>query len=231
MPLPEWVNQDNQLRVEGPDDLHSILHLLLRHGIRYQARPLSAELPGINAIEGITDLLQGMTRAIQFSTGHAIGFVLDADSPLHTRWLAVRDRLEAVGVHAHDSAPACGFVGTSALYDARVGVWLMPDNQQDGKLETFLRFLVDGDDALIGHAEAATAKAKEIGARFTEPDHIKAVLHAWLAWQKEPGRPFGVAIQAKYFRHDSPAANAFVAWFKTLYGILDRAPSGPDPSS
>jgi hypothetical protein len=229
MPLPEWINQKNRLHVEGPDDFHSILHLLVRHGIPYEARPLNAELPRILDVGGIALLLDGMGNGIKASTGRAIGFVVDADSPLADRWQAIRGRLDQSGVAALDSPPAAGFVETSALYDARVGVWLMPDNQQDGKLETFLRFLVDADDTLIGHAEAATAKAKEIGARFTEPDHIKAVLHAWLAWQKEPGRPFGVAMQAKYFRHDSPAANAFVAWFKTLYGIPDRAQSGPGP--
>ncbi len=45
----------------------------------------------------------------------------------------------------------------------------------------------------------------------------KAVLHAWLAWQNNPGRPYGTAIKSGYLRHDSAAARRFVAWFRQLF--------------
>ena len=117
------------------------------------------------------------------------------------------------------SPPPEGFIGESTRYRSKVGVWLMPDNQLDGKLETFLQTLIDDDDPLIGHATDATDRAKEIGAEFSEPDHIKAVIHSWLAWQEDPGKPYGTAIRAKFFKHDSPAANAFVHWFRKLFDI------------
>ena len=58
-----------------------------------------------------------------------------------------------------------------------------------------------------------------LGALFSEPDKMKAILHAWLAWQEEPGCPYGTAIRAKYFGDDSPAATKFVAWFRRLFEI------------
>jgi len=209
----------SSLRVEGVDDQHAVVHLLIRHGIDYDSKPWPAEFPKIRQSGGDKSLLQGIPLGVALSTGRAVGFVLDADSPLTHRWRTVRDRLRAADVTAPDKAPAEGFVGESSTYRSRVGVWLMPDNQHDGTLETFLRDLVDEDDLLIEQAASAADEAKRLGAPFAESDHTKAVLHTWLAWQKEPGRPFGTAIRARYFRHDSQAARTFVAWFRRLYGI------------
>ncbi len=68
----------------------------------------------------------------------------------------------------------------------RVGVWLMPDNQNDGKLEHFLQSLIADNDQLINHARASTNSARDIhGASFSDGDSIKAEIHTWLAWQQE----------------------------------------------
>jgi len=215
----------SSLHVEGPDDQHSIVHLLIRHGIDYDTKPWPAEYPELKQTGGVDGLLEGMETAVQLGTGKVVGFVLDADSPLLDRWQAVRDRVQRVGVDAPERPPTEGFVGQSPTYCSTVGVWLMPDNQHDGKLETFLRTLIDEHDGLIDHATAATHTAKELGAQFAEADRIKAVMRAWLAWQREPGQPYGTAIRAKYFRHDSAAAAAFVAWFRRLYRIPEQQPT------
>ena len=210
----------SRLHVEGDDDKNSLIHLLIRHGIDYDTKPWPAEYPEIKPIGGVDSLLEGIPTAVRVSDERPIGFVLDADSPLIDRWRSVLNRLKEVGVDTPAQPPAKGFIGESATFQTRVGVWLMPDNQHDGTLETFLKTLVDGGDSLIGHATSATKAAKEeLKAEFVETDQEKAILHAWLAWQKEPGKPYGTAIRARYFRHDSPAAEAFVAWFKRLYGI------------
>ena len=205
------------LRVEGKDDQHALIHLLIRHGIDRDSMP--AEYPTIAIDEGKNGVLDSIEVSVKTHSGRAVGFVLDADSPIGARWMAVVDRLKKVDVTMPSSPPPEGFVGESIRYRSKVGVWLMPDNQLDGKLETFLQTLIDDADPLIGHATQATDRAKEIGAEFSEPDRIKAVIHSWLAWQEDPGKPYGTAICARFFKHDSPAANAFVKWFRKLFDI------------
>ncbi len=211
------------LWVEGTDDEHVLKHLLALHDIdcfincKTQLRP--SELPEFKVKSGVHNILEGMEKVVRSPSYKKIGFVLDADSPLQKRWEEVCYRLQNVGLSPTSNPPADGFCEYSEEYKTTVGVWLMPDNQQDGKLETFLRTLIDDADVLIGHAAASTQKATELGAEFTEPDRDKAVLHTWLAWQKEPGRPFGSAITQRFFIHKSPAADAFVTWFKRLYNI------------
>lgn len=210
----------SKLHVEGQDDQYSIINILIRHGIDYDAKPWPAVYPELEKIGGVQELLEGMELAIRLSGGRVIGFVLDADTPLRDRWQAVCARLIKVGVqNIPPNPPPDGFIGESTDYHSRVGVWLMPDNQQDGTLESFLQALIGAGDPLINHAEASTDAALQLGARFSATDHIKAIIHAWLAWQKVPGLPYGSAIRAQYFRHDSLAALKFVTWFKQLYQI------------
>ncbi|TAN53782.1 MAG: hypothetical protein EPN21_00560 [Methylococcaceae bacterium] len=53
--------------------------------------------------------------------------------------------------------------------------------------------------------------------RFPAQDRSKALLHTWLAWQKEPGKPPGQAIWARYFNADAPDALILMQWIRTLF--------------
>ena len=212
----------SSLRVEGRDDLHAILHLLIRSGFDYERQ--RQRLPSIYEIRGgKTGVLDNVERLVRASANTRVGFVLDADDSVENTWRAISHRLEMAGVVPPRAVPAEGFVGESGEYKARVGVWLMPDNLQEGErgegtLERFLETLVQEADPLLPHAREATRRAKtEHGASYPDGDVKKAVLHAWLAWQKEPGLPYGTAIKARYFRHDSPVAESFVGWFRRVF--------------
>jgi len=213
------------LFVEGRDDQYLLINLLRHHGIDYGSQPWPEEFPEFRTPEqtpeapGVHALLDYVPTAVRLGTGKSIGFVFDADSPLAARWASVRQRLQRVNVQVPDQCPPDGFIGKSPGYKSTVGVWLMPDNQHDGTLETFLHELIDEQDPLINHAESATDLAKQRGAKFPDSARLKAVIHTWLAWQEKPGLPYGTAMQARYFRPDSPVAARFVAWFKQLYGI------------
>ena len=206
----------SRLYVEGPDDKHSIGHLLIRRGFIPQT------LPELHDSEGKPGVLKAIRVSISAGTGSSLGFVLDANDKPRQTWQSVRSRLGAVGIETPYESPIHGFFGESQEFRTRVGVWLMPDNRRTGTLEDFLRDLVTDGDPLLRHAEKSTSRAKELGARFPAKDVKKAVLHAWLAWQKKPGRPYGAAIQAHYFREDSEAAERFVAWFSRVFGISAR---------
>lgn len=216
------LNEASILRVEGKDDVHAIGHLLLRHGIDcrgVQVDIKSADSNGDETTGGRTALLAGMKTEVMSSTDRSIGFILDVDAEEDAEdpWRAVCGQLGGIGLTLPAVIPEEGFVGEATIVQARVGVWLMPDNRHSGALEEFLRGLVDAGDSLLPIAEQSTHRAKEQGARFADSARRKAVLHAWLAWQERPGLPYGSAIRARYFGHDSAAALAFVEWFKRVF--------------
>ena len=202
--------EKSALHVEGTDDQHVIQHLLSRHDIDHSNID-------IQALDGKDTLLRSVNTAVRASTGRSVGFVLDADEVSQNRWRAVRDRLDGVGLTLPENLPKDGFVGDATKYQTRVGVWLMPDNRRAGALEDFLGDLVDSEDSLFPHAQTSTEVARERGAEFPEGRRGKAVMHIWLAWQEKPGLPYGSAIGACFFRHDSEAALAFVNWFGRVF--------------
>ena len=209
-----------QLRVEGIDDKNAIRHLLIRHGIDFEPETWPARVPCINQADNKDKLLLSVKVSVSTNTGRAVGFVLDADSSLQDRWRAMLSRLRDAGVDAPDSIPPEGFVGESQMYRTHVGVWLMPDNRQEGTLEDFLQTLIEKADPLLRHAQESTMQAKKLhGARYRDVDEKKAVLHAWLAWQRDPGLPYGTAIKARFFREDSEVAQRFVAWFRRVFEL------------
>ena len=150
----------------------------------------------------------------------SLGVVLDADTDLAGRWDALKHSLVHAGYTTVPAHPALG--GT--ILDPppntllpRFGVWIMPDNLTTGKLEDFLRFLVPSGNRLFQHVEFSVHGIPEAERRFSKPDEIKAIIHTWLAWQAEPGKPFGTAISAKFLDPNVPRVDVLVAWLKRLF--------------
>ncbi len=205
------------LYVEGDTDLHTIVHLLARHKIALD-KALGPVL--IKKAQNDRGVLDTMTMAARASTNRPVGFVVDADLAVAHRWHAVRDRLKDLDLTLPATAPVEGFIGEATAFRTKVGVWIMPDNVMDqGTLEHLVKTLVPPDDTLIAHANSATDQALSLGAAFPAQDRLKAELYCWLAWQREPGMSFGMALKARFFRHDSDVALRFVAWFKALYEL------------
>ena len=205
------------LHVEGEDDKHTIIHLLSRHGISFDLdmRPVDIKVEGNDA-----KVVDGMGVAVKAASGRSVGFVIDADRTIADRWRQICSELKALGLKTPSTAPESGYIQDLPSLRVRVGVWLMPDNKQDfGKLEHLLRALVPKDDPLLSHAEKSTDVAADLGASFTANDRIKAVLHSWLAWQREPGLPYGTALKATFFNADAAVAQEFLKWFKAVYRI------------
>ncbi|MCY4174488.1 MAG: hypothetical protein OXF25_10635 [Cyanobacteria bacterium MAG CAR3_bin_5] len=235
----------SKLCVEGPDDVHVVGHLLLRHGIQCFIRgsqndDMAPNAPEIKEMGGKKELLEAIRTAVEEREGReknarSVGFVLDADDDPHSRWSAVRSHLQEIRLSPLQEVnldptqeieldmprimPPGGYVTHVTECDMRIGVWLMPGHQREGALEQFLEDLVAEDDLLLKLAKSSTREARAKGAMFPDANSAKAVLHTWLAWQKDPGLPYGAAIKAQFFRHDSATAQAFVDWYKSLFPI------------
>jgi hypothetical protein len=101
-----------------------------------------------------------------------------------------------------------------------VGVWIMPDNKGTGYLEHFLAGLVPPDNALWAHAQSVLDYLKKQNFNEITPAKAgKARLHTWLAWKKEPGKPFGQALQAGYLDINSTSVDVFLDWFGRTFRL------------
>lgn len=215
------------LHVEGKQDLHVVVRLLLksrsvsdhRDGNKKLIRLPNGRSLRVHDNEGKDALLSAMPEIIRTNIANPVGFVLDADEDVPARWRKIEGRLKDAGMANPPKSPIQGgFIGFCEPTKTRVGVWLMPDNAKPGKLEDFLKELVPAGDDLIAFAETATKQAKQDhGAKYPDKDFSKALMYAWLAWQEHPGRPYGQAISSGIFNAGCEASKAFIDWFKRLF--------------
>lgn len=199
------------LLVEGKDDAH-VFHALF--GQR--------QLPKLSEIRehgGWDQLLEVIPVRLKESDIEALGVVLDAVTSVAGRWVSVRNRLSAAG-YAPPSEPNSQGVVLNPPPDTilpRVGIWLMPNNTVPGKLEDFLRYLVPQGSALFAYAETTVDNIPRDLRLFKPVDQPKALIHTWLAWQSEPGRPLGQSITAGFLKHTAAEADILVSWLQRLF--------------
>lgn len=219
--------------VEGPDDHHGLLHLLIRSGVLPECKkPLDSPVQFIE-LKGKSKILADIPTRPKESGLKAVGYILDADGypredgqrsgdppGLGPTWQAVSHRLNKLGIVPPASISKEGFVGQVGDKGPKIGIWIMPDNELDGALEEFLVSLTKPGDPLLVHARAATEAArKNYGATFAEAARPKAELSCWLSWQPEPAMTYGQAMKAGKFSPNKTPADGFIRWVQQLFTI------------
>lgn len=203
------------LLVEGTDDKHVLKHICGNRGIPH--------LDDVATHGSVENLLDSVPLRLRVSEdGDIVGVVIDADTNVAARWQSLRDRLTGIGYQSVPDSPAAD--GTiidppPGTLLPRVGIWIMPDNQTKGILEDFLRFLIPVGSQLFGHVTSSVATIPESDLRFGDLAKPKALIHTWLAWQKEPGKAMGTAITARYLDPNVAQVDVLVSWLKRLFNV------------
>lgn len=196
------------LLVEGKDDLHAVLALRKHY-----------QFPDVFEIivnDGIDPLLESLPVRLKASGLEVLGILVDADIDLQARWQSLHGILNQVGYTLPQQPQSVGTILPQAD-QPRVGIWLMPDNQLPGLLEDFAARLISPADPLWPRAQSAVDQIPQVERRFPALRTAKAKLHTWLAWQKEPGKPIGLAITTKYLDPNANQAQQFMNWLQALF--------------
>lgn len=205
-----------QLLVEGKDDKYVIYSLCEKFEIK--------ESFEIKDCEGKDKLLDKLPTLLKGSGNlNTIGVVLDADTDLNNRWKEVCDILKKSGKY-EDIPETCDKNGTIIFPkeedDIKVGVWLMPNNNDKGMLEDFVSFLIPEDDKLLPKVDKALSEIEEEKLnQYKEIHKSKARILTWLAWQKVPGTPMGLAITKKYLSTTPVICQDFISWLNKLFNL------------
>ena len=203
-----------KLLVEGNDDQHVVWALCEKHNV-----PETFDVIDCESVENVLKSLEVRLRLADNNS--RIGVVMDADTSLKSRWDSFVSILKHTGKYDCDALnlPQDGLVlePTDKTYP-KVGIWLMPDNNQNGMLEDFMMALAKPDDALMKKSEDVLTDLETKGIQKYKPAHrSKAKIHTYLAWQDVPGRPMGQAITANILNSDSDMAVKFADWLKELF--------------
>lgn len=208
-----------KLLVEGEDDKRVIPELIEKNGVRWgekkkEAIVLIDDCGGYNKIN--TDLI---STELQASGLTNLGLIIDADEDLSTRWMSIRNACLPSIPEIPEQIPETGLIHITKN-GIKFGIWMMPDNQMRGMLETFLAYMIRDEAKVIWqYAQEVAEEAKKKGALFKDSYFDKAKIYTWLAWQEEPGRQLHQAIKYEILNPQHPKAQTFITWFKTLYDL------------
>lgn len=203
-----------KMLVEGGDDVYFVKH--------FAKQALGVELT-LDRIENCRDIGKLLDRldTIEKDTGYsALGVIVDADHNPGRRWDQLRSRAGQDSNSQHYLPPSPDANGTVVPFSKgrKIGVWMMPEPNQPGDMETFLsriRHLQPQQLALWGHAVQAVQSLPQ-PPLFAQKDAHKAQLRTWLAWQKEPGAPYGLALSLGAFDLYHSLAGRFADWLRRL---------------
>jgi hypothetical protein len=201
---------DKVLLVEGTDDCHVVMALCAAHQV--------PETFGLYECNGDAKVLRRLNALIlRPNPPQVIGVMLDADSPsLEGRWQSIKSKLSHYSYSFPDIPDINGTIVESSGDEPKLGFWLMPNNQDSGKLEDFCAELAE--PASLVFARECVEEAQVKGATtFKGVDLSKAVIHTYLAWQDEPGRPLGQAITKQALRPNTDIAMRFTNWLALLF--------------
>lgn len=228
------VQLSKRLLVEGKNDAHVLFSLFDQHSIPFGSHAKPSKQPESISIQQIFTDNEDVDPAEYFAVqlgfipdSGCLGIILDADFNLEGKWMALRNRLLQFGFpeQAIPEHPIKTGAIIREINLPTIGIWLMPDNVLEGELEHFLELLVPRKednplwsrvmDALNGMPPEDSFP--DYAKRFKEQDRRKALIHTWLAWQEEPGKPLGQALTARYFDAHAPHALVFINWIRQLF--------------
>ena len=196
------------IMVEGKDDEHVVKQL---YGGYPNVLPFR-----LKDMESIEKLVEALPVEIDASELERLGVIVDADGNVGNRWMQLSNIFREAGYQSIPPQPdKAGTIIKEAGHPV-IGVWVMPDNSLPGKLEDFLSLLIPSNDLLWPKAQQDVSAIPQVLRKFSVPDTIKAQMHTWLAWQEEPGRPFGIAIRATFLDANAPHAQDFMSWLNRL---------------
>ncbi|ABX06309.1 MAG TPA: hypothetical protein DEF47_03150 [Herpetosiphon sp.] len=157
-----------------------------------------------------------------------IGLILDADKDAQKTYAQVHTILAEKYPDVVPILPVEGLV-LHAVDQPRIGVWIMPNNRDQGTIEDFFISLIRPDDALwqeVQHTISAVRKKADLTSlMFTEKDLRKAQIFTWLAWQKNPVVQMSKAIERNHaaLNLNCEPVELFINWLTRLFDLPDSA--------
>ncbi len=211
-----------RLIVEGSDAI-ALANILMKKGLRPPkgyANPTKFKEKFVKVAGSISQIQTVLGEQLDTPDVAHIGIIVDADKKGATARLA--SLIDFIQKKTDADLPDIRLTSKGVVFqlpDERyIGIWVMPDNENEGYLEHFIGAMIPEDDKtwLFTQAKVSELTAQKF-CQFTEAKIQKALVYTYLAWQKTPGLPMGTAVSAGYFNIKTPLVGNFADWFKSTF--------------
>ena len=218
------ISKERLLYVEGPNDKWVLISLKDQYG--HPEDDIYIGDKG-NCDKAITAF--GTTISNPIVTKR-LGIIVDADTDISSARQKIITELHNnnISIAENELTRAGGYIKdivNQSSSPLRIGVWIMPDNINAGRLEDFLfkkinpvdDLFVQVDPALISLEETAKVNAKVAEKMYTQTHRDKAKLHTYISWSTHPDVSMGIAVKANLFPIESAEEKLFKNWLEELF--------------
>lgn len=152
-----------------------------------------------------------------------IGVVVDADNAEHGGgFAATLERFtEALAEYGYQPNPAlaAGWVFTHQDGLADLGLWIMPNNADEGMLEDWIKQCLHPDETRLFHHGEKSIDAIPDAPKFQPWHRTKAEVATWLAWQRKPEHGLYNAAQADLLNTEAPLFKGLQTWLAHVFAV------------
>ncbi len=221
-------NNTSVLLVEGQADVDFFEALLRRLKMldKVEIKPPKQFGLKTDTVSHFPRLIDLLIKRLNTNQLHHLGIVADADyvsgGGFKQRWKQLTACLAKHDYRIPSNPPKLPYSGSIFRHSdlPPVGLWLMPDHENNGMLEDLIYRTIKRDEdqkKLLNSAEKCINKLPV--KLFSSYHHTKAVIYSWLAWQKRPGQTLDVTINGDLIDFESKEIQRFIQW---LYKVFNR---------
>lgn len=156
-----------------------------------------------------------------------LGLVIDADFKATEKGfdealIRVKNILESkdYDIKTPGRQPSSGFVFKHHDGLPDFGLWIMPDNRNDGLIEDFIKQSIATSDKELFKRAAKTVADLPKPTKFRTIHTSKAEVATWMAWQEMPGQKLAATV-GKEGRHlidlNTGLPKLFLDWLRRVY--------------
>ncbi len=174
-----------------------------------------------NTKEDVFKLLPDLLTQIGNGNIERLAVVVDADKIDHgSGYEKTINKVKEITAHQGFTLAENQTHGLLFKHDgnlADLGLWIMPNNQDEGMLESFIKQCVKTDElALFNHA-VQTVQNLPDAKKFEAHHEVKAEVATWLAWQKKPGHGLYHSLQADLLDTNHALFQEMQQWLKKIF--------------
>jgi len=213
------MEKNGLLLVEGRDDLHVLSALAEIYEITETFSIKETE--GVDRLFDDLPIVLGTARYKELKYDiERLGIVIDANNEISKRWKSIYDILKAKGYPIKNKTDNNGLIIEDDSKDIPfVGLWIMPDNINNGMLEDFFRNFIPENDKLLSKVNLCIDEVSNDKELPIPKPRSKAEIRTWLAWQKKSESRMGYALSDKknHLNIHNENTEKFIDWVKRLF--------------
>ena len=216
--------QKSKLIVEGISDEYLFKKLCQKNG--FDNVEIEVDTPsafgGIDTKQGVLNILQVLIKQLENSYIDRLGIIVDSDYEADGGGIENTLRQIHNKIKDHGYSSSYKRFSNSGIYFEgdgdlpKLGVWVMPNNVDEGMLEDWMLTICHPDEQSFLDSITTTVNAIP-SPKFKKIHEAKAITNTWLAWQKKPGLGFANLFKEGLIDEGHKNYKDFVDWMSEMF--------------